>query len=101
MITMQETHKKRLYAVFKPECPEWVKFKPLWEQLAREYPSVDFIDVDGTTPAGEEYARKRFVRKSPTIISNEGFRLEWHDGIGREEFVKYFLNQETTFNNVN
>jgi len=88
---------KYIYVVFKKNDPAWVHLEPLWDGLDAEYPNIKFVKYDGETPEGATFGKDRFVQKSPTIISSEGFRRVWTTSMTRADFSEIFLKQENVF----
>jgi len=99
MIDVTQKNVKELYVVISKSCPIWRDFSKLWNQLKAKYESdsVKFYTVDVALPEGKEFAQSRFVSQSPTIISNEGFRLTWKPEYTEETFKDKFLKQENVF----
>ena len=102
MIEVGEKNIKEIYVVYTDQCPVWQGFKNLWEQLAAKYgsDSVAFYHVDVATDYGKEFAKSRFIGQSPTIISNEGFRMIWQPDYTEDMFKEKFLKQENVLGSM-
>ena len=60
----------KLEEVFIPNCRECIHFKKIWEEIKNDFPGVEFQEVDGLNPEGQELIQKYGILAAPGIIIN-------------------------------
>lgn len=61
----------KLEEVTIPGCADCARFKKLWEEkLSREFPNVEFKEIDVSQPGGQDIIVKYGIMASPGIIVN-------------------------------
>lgn len=60
----------KLEEVSIPNCRECVHFKKIWGEIKNDFPNVEFREVDGLTPEGQELIQKYGILAAPGVIIN-------------------------------
>lgn len=72
--------------VTAPGCHECAKVKKIFEELQPQYPKMQIVEIDITSPQGMELVQKYGIMSSPGIIVNG--ELFSTGGINKPEFIK-------------
>ena len=75
----------RLEEITVPGCVECARFKKFWEEIKGQFPSVEFHEIDATTPEGMDMVQKHMVFASPGIIING--ELFSTGGVNKDKFI--------------
>lgn len=81
---------------YEPWCPACKKFAPTFEKVAKEYPSVTFLNVN--CDANKEVANKYTITGYPTIMycNKDGKIIEKKASIPRTEEFSNKIKSITT-----
>lgn len=75
-----------LQSISVPGCVECRKFEEWWKEAAKDFPEVQYENIDATSPAGQEMVLKHQIFASPGVVING--ELFSTGGVNKEALIK-------------
>lgn len=69
-----------------PGCTHCAAFERFWRSVEKDWPNVEYRNIDVTTPQGQETVQKYMILASPGIIVNG--ELFATGGVNKEKFLQ-------------
>ena len=67
-------------------CGICQRFEEFWKSIEKDWPNVEFLEIDMVTPEGQELIQKYQIFASPGIIINN--ELFQYGGFDKEKFIQ-------------
>ena len=73
----------KIFDVWAEWCAPCKKFGPIFEHVAKEFPTIEFVKINADTDEGFEFLNKYGIRGIPTILmlDDENKVVFQHSGI--------------------
>lgn len=76
----------KLQELSAPGCQICKAFEEFWHSIEKDFPGVEYENIDITTPKGQELVRQHMIFSTPGIIING--ELFSSGGFDRDAFIK-------------
>lgn len=76
----------KLQELSAPGCQICKAFEEFWHSIEKDFPNVEYENIDITTPKGQELVQKYMIFSSPGILING--ELFSSGGFDRDDFIK-------------